>query len=209
MGRPAPRGLLQSGCSAAQARGSHRLPSRLAGLTKLALSWRFAVLDTFIINISAGLSTGKSRFFRLLTPNSRNFLPGQDADTVRHAPAAADAAGGTAFPPVHCPAVKGGAAQNDARGQQFNPKQHNPLLLGLFYHNRASLVCGICNNRSPSSGSSPAAGSGSAPRGNSWGSINPPSGRGSRRWTHSTGSVRLERVRLSRWTGRRSPRSPP
>ncbi|CAN4032539.1 hypothetical protein PKCEKB_PKCEKB_10830, partial [Dysosmobacter welbionis] len=55
----------------------------------------------------------------------------------------------------------------------------SPPFLFLAYHTKGALVCGSCNSRRPSSGSSSAAGAGSSGRGNSWGSTTPPPGRGS------------------------------
>lgn len=99
MNRPAPRGLLQSGCTAAWARGLHRSPLAWACFAVLALSRRFSPYDKDIISFSPNLSRTTVRFFAGI----RHGSAGENAYARGGTFSAADAMGGAARPPIENP----------------------------------------------------------------------------------------------------------
>ena len=173
--RSALRGLLQSGCPAALARGFHHSPLALAGFAGLALSMRLS--NGFIIPVSEGLSTGISSFFPIFSRGPAPVFSVKDTAAVRSALSAADAAGGTAPTSVEHPTDACRSAQNQDRRKKLHGLPSFPFISA--YHAKGSRSSGICNSRTPNRGRSTSAGPGSTGSKNSWGSTCPPSGRGS------------------------------
>ena len=181
MNRPAPCGTLQSGCLAAWAEGSHHLPLAESRFRKAGFFTAFCFMDSDIISLLRDLSRSILLFFvlrrglfRLLAVFFFFSLP--CPDTLP----AADAGCAVIFPVVQDPANHRRNCQNRDQKQPAIPR-HSTFSLCLMlkvYHRMGGSVSGISNSLSPSRGSSSSGGPGRSGRGNSWGSITVPSGRG-------------------------------